>query len=204
MRSQAIGKDTDSGLGHGRLMMESRKVCGRRECGFHGSRERGIVEVLIESWFPREPDFGDLTMCLTGSTRVQMGCPRAWVDKVATIGGNAMVIKSLIFWVVTLVLALSSSGAMADGNERHLAMFGDSHMWGEWGWGSMIFRPVIMVLYIALILGAIVLVVRWFGGELGARSGANTKTALQILEERFARGEIDKGEYEERRRVLTN
>lgn len=36
----------------------------------------------------------------------------------------------------------------------------------------------------------------------GHRSEWHGDSALQILKERFARGEIDKAEYEERRRVL--
>ena len=36
----------------------------------------------------------------------------------------------------------------------------------------------------------------------GHRSEWRDDNALQILKERFARGEIDKAEYEERRRML--
>jgi putative membrane protein len=47
------------------------------------------------------------------------------------------------------------------------------------------------------------LVVRWLGGVGGGPAqGSKPKAALDILEERFARGEIDKDEFEDRRRAL--
>ena len=49
----------------------------------------------------------------------------------------------------------------------------------------------------------VVLAVRWLGGSHGPSQPLSpTKTPLDILKERFARGEIDKEEFEERRRVL--
>lgn len=78
------------------------------------------------------------------------------------------------------------------------------HMWGG-GWGGWIFGPVMMILWIALIVAVVVLIVRWLGGTAGAGAGggaARSKTAIDILEERFARGEIDKDEFEQRRQAL--
>jgi putative membrane protein len=53
-------------------------------------------------------------------------------------------------------------------------------------------------LAIALIGTAIVLAAR-----LGAGGGGRRSQALQILEERYARGDIDHEEFEERRRTLS-
>ncbi len=76
-------------------------------------------------------------------------------------------------------------------------------MYGPWdgGWGfGMMFMSL---LFLALIVVGVVLVVRSFshGGQTPPqREGSR---ALDILDERFARGEIDQQEYEERRRALT-
>ena len=72
------------------------------------------------------------------------------------------------------------------------------HMWGDWGWGHMIFGSLMMVLFWGGIIVAVVLLFRWLGG------GSTGKTALDILKERFARGEIDKEEFEERKRLLSD
>lgn len=50
----------------------------------------------------------------------------------------------------------------------------------------------------------VVMLVRWLGGSLpgGGSNAASVRDPLDFLKERFARGEIDKDEYEERRRVL--
>ncbi len=80
-------------------------------------------------------------------------------------------------------------------------------MMGWWGggWYGMILGPLFMILWIAILVAVVVMVVRWLGGP---RQGtyppyqSDTRTPLEILRERFARGEIDKAEFEDRRRVL--
>jgi putative membrane protein len=76
---------------------------------------------------------------------------------------------------------------------------------GGWGWGHMLFGSIMMVVFWGGIIVLVVLAVRWLGsGAAGLTAAAPAKkTALEILEERFARGEIDKEEYQERRRLLS-
>ncbi len=60
-----------------------------------------------------------------------------------------------------------------------------------------------MLLFWGLIIAAIVVLVRGFGGSSrGNAPRLPEKTALDILRERYARGEIDKAEFEEKRRDL--
>ncbi|TPJ25448.1 SHOCT domain-containing protein [Mesorhizobium sp. B2-7-2] len=73
-------------------------------------------------------------------------------------------------------------------------------MWWGGGW-AMIFGPLFMILFFVVLVGA---VTRWQRGP-GAVPPHQTspgRMPLDILKERFARGEIDKNEFEERRRVL--
>jgi putative membrane protein len=97
---------------------------------------------------------------------------------------------------------LAPTQALAD-------QFGDAYgphmMWGE-GWYGMVFGPLMMVLVLAAAIAVVVLLVRWLGGSGHAGAPQHPAPAgrapLDILKERFARGEIDKAEFEERRRVL--
>ncbi len=73
-----------------------------------------------------------------------------------------------------------------------------------WGWGHMIFGSLLMIVFLAGVILLVVLVVRWLGGPSTGAPGERRKTALEILQERFARGEIDKEEYEERKRTLSD
>jgi putative membrane protein len=75
----------------------------------------------------------------------------------------------------------------------------------EWGmpWYGMVFGPIMMIAVLAAIIAVVVLLVRWLGGSsMLLSSHPPGKTPLDILKERFARGEIDKAEYEERKRTL--
>jgi putative membrane protein len=62
-----------------------------------------------------------------------------------------------------------------------------------------------MILFLAIVVGVIVFLVRWLGGSehsLFRPTGQTSRTALDILKERLARGEIDVAEFEERKRAL--
>ena len=85
--------------------------------------------------------------------------------------------------------------------------YGPSMMWG-WGWSSMIFGPLFMILVLAAVIVVAVLAVRWLGGPWQAGGPPPlppaSRTALDILNERFARGEIDQAEYEAKRRLVSH
>lgn len=107
--------------------------------------------------------------------------------------------KRLRLGATAALIALAAPAlAWADQGPQGYGEYG--HMWHD-GWGWMIGGPVMMILFVALTAAVIVLVVRWLGG-LGTAQGRKGKNALDILEERFARGEIDKAEFEERRQAL--
>lgn len=63
----------------------------------------------------------------------------------------------------------------------------------------MIIMPLFMVVLFAAIIAVAVALVRWFAGPRQTSAG---QSAVDTLRERFARGEIDKQEFDERRRVL--
>lgn len=80
--------------------------------------------------------------------------------------------------------------------------WGPQMMWG-WGWYGMLFGPLFMILVLAVVIAVAVLLVRWIGGPWQPPPYPPPgRTPLDILKERFARGDIDKAEYDERRRVL--
>lgn len=62
---------------------------------------------------------------------------------------------------------------------------------GPWGW----------IVMVAFWIAVIVLVV-WAVRSAATTGRPDPDQALRILDERFARGEIDQQEYEERRRIL--
>lgn len=75
-------------------------------------------------------------------------------------------------------------------------------MWGPSGggfWG--VGMGLLSLVFLGLIVAGIVLAARVPSGPASRDAGA--RSALDILDERFARGEIDQEEYENRKRVLT-
>ena len=79
-------------------------------------------------------------------------------------------------------------------------------MWDGGGWAWMFLGPLMMILFVAAVVILAALALRWSasrGAHPGARRPAgHAGTALDILEKRYARGEVDEAELEERRRVL--
>ena len=69
-------------------------------------------------------------------------------------------------------------------------------MWGVWGLGMMI----AMVVFWGLIITGLVLTIRWLVSQ--GRGVHSRDAALDILRERYARGEIDRDEFLARKRDL--
>jgi putative membrane protein len=69
-------------------------------------------------------------------------------------------------------------------------------MWGLWGLAMML----MMFVFWGIVIAGIVLGIRWL-----ARQGRESKAdpALEILRQRYARGEINKDEFEARKRDLS-
>jgi putative membrane protein len=67
--------------------------------------------------------------------------------------------------------------------------------WGAWGFGMMF----MMILFWGLIIVGVVLAIRWLAGQ-----GKETRTdsALEILRQRYTRGEINKEEFEAKKKDL--
>lgn len=75
--------------------------------------------------------------------------------------------------------------------------------WWDNGWGGGLAFGVAHLLWWAALIVAVVLIVRWLGGDRRNRHGpAPQDRALSILKERYARGEIDKAEFDAKRRDL--
>jgi putative membrane protein len=84
----------------------------------------------------------------------------------------------------------------------------NSMMYGWWDYGAsppwygMIFGPIMMIAFIVLTVLVIAWVLRATG--LGWQSDAQPSTPLDTLKDRFARGDIDRAEFEERKQLLSD
>lgn len=110
-------------------------------------------------------------------------------------------------WMMNALLALSFAIATLPAHAQVATERPDYwHYGGGWGWGHMIFGSVMMLLFWGVVIVGIVIVVRWLAGGSSQESGSSParRRSLDILEERFARGEIDKEEFEERKRLLSD
>ncbi|HXH84480.1 MAG TPA: SHOCT domain-containing protein [Candidatus Tectomicrobia bacterium] len=99
--------------------------------------------------------------------------------------------------VSAVVLAVAPGPALAQ--ERTWEWQWDMHpMMFMWGAGGLVMMLMMLVFW-GLVIAGLVLGVRWLAGQ--AR-GSGRDEALEILRQRYARGEIDKQEFETRRRDL--
>lgn len=94
--------------------------------------------------------------------------------------------------------ALATTGlartALADGQG---GAGGYHHMWG--GGGSMMFMGSFMMIFFLIVVVVIAVIAgKWYSSASGT-AGSNART---VLDERFARGEIDAEEYRARRETL--
>ena len=129
--------------------------------------------------------------------------------------------KHLRIFLASTVIALAALPALAQESPSEPGpmhgyghMYGYGHMWdGGWGWHpGIVLGPFVLLLALIGVVALILWLVRWqshggyhhwygHGGCPQCGHGRG-RAALDVLEERFARGEIDKTEFEEKRKLL--
>lgn len=62
--------------------------------------------------------------------------------------------------------------------------------------------PILMILFWAVIIFAVIVLVRYMASKGGGKTAPKTDSVLNILKERYAKGEIDKKEYEDKKKDL--
>lgn len=67
-------------------------------------------------------------------------------------------------------------------------------------YGGLWFGWIFMILWWALIITGIIVLLRWLMAQ--SNGSYNDKTPIEILRERYAKGEIDKKEFDKRKKDL--
>ncbi len=99
--------------------------------------------------------------------------------------------------VIGIIVILSIVPGLFGGWQGYGGMMGPGMMGG---YGTMFLMPILWIVVIGLIVWAVTAAVRRSGdSETTYRAG---DSALEVLKRRYARGEINKQEYEERKKDL--
>ncbi|MHB8858634.1 MAG: SHOCT domain-containing protein [Thermoleophilia bacterium] len=87
----------------------------------------------------------------------------------------------------------------------------DGWGWGGYGGGTSVIGFIFMVIFMVAIIAGIVLLIIWLvrqtTGDVvvtpGTGAAVGGESALDILKKRYANGEIDKAEFDEKKKDLT-
>jgi putative membrane protein len=111
---------------------------------------------------------------------------------------TALIIGGII--VAVLVILSVVPGLIWGGQDNGYGMMGP---WMMGGFGWMWLMPIFWILFLGLIIWGIVALVRGTGQPRGPdASSGQPDSALEVLRKRYARGEINKEEYEEKKKDL--
>jgi putative membrane protein len=74
----------------------------------------------------------------------------------------------------------------------------------DWGYGMGWLGTVLMAAFWIAVIVGIIFLIRWLViSARGSHTGGSEDSALEIIKRRYARGEINREEFEEKRRDLT-
>lgn len=115
---------------------------------------------------------------------------------------NYILAKALGFMSLLILWFLGTTSALAQPGR-----YSDWHM-GRWimgDWGMGWFGMIFMVIFWGLIIVGLVLLIRWLIQNTSGKSHSAVSTgskAMDILKERYARGEINHDEFESMKKDL--
>jgi putative membrane protein len=108
----------------------------------------------------------------------------------------------IISTIALATIFFSSTDALAGWRDNQGWYMGPGMMGG---WGIGWFGGIFMIIFWVLVLVGLIFLIKWLIQSTNrVKSDAGRgNSALEILKERYARGEIDTAEFEERKKVLT-
>ncbi len=74
------------------------------------------------------------------------------------------------------------------------------HWWGDYGWG-MGFGWLFMIVFWALVIIGVIYLIKFIAAA--SKKEEKGETALDILKKRYAKGEISKEEFEEKKKEIS-
>jgi len=104
----------------------------------------------------------------------------------------------IISFLPLFTLAHGDNDYMMEGGEGY--MMGNLMGWNNWGIGMGWFGGIFMVLFWGLIVWLVIVLIQRLTDQGKTRESSNS--ALDILKKRYAQGEIDKQEFEEKKKDL--
>ena len=111
---------------------------------------------------------------------------------------------SALGWIALLLLFPAHNGEAFAQQGGYGGYHMGSGMMGEWGMGW--FGGIFMIIFWVFIIVGVVFLIKWLVQSPKGHSGYGrteiSSKALDILKERYARGEINKQEFEEKKKDL--
>ena len=112
-----------------------------------------------------------------------------------------MKMKRTTLAVALIILPLITYGLASQANAQMMGpgMGSDMMRWGWWGMGW-----IFMIIFWGLIIVGLIFLIRWLAGLSRSRAPYDKThdSALDILKQRYAKGEINKEEFEQKKRDL--
>ena len=110
---------------------------------------------------------------------------------------TGLIVGSIVVGVLLIVSLISA--AFTGWRTNSWGMMGPGMM-GSYGFGW--FMPVGMIIFWGLIIWGIVTLVRYIISSSGNSATIHSRSAIEILKNRYAHGEISKEEFEEKKKDL--
>lgn len=105
--------------------------------------------------------------------------------------------------MIAVYATLGVFGAVGFASANMMGWGYDGDMMGG-GFGGGLFGGLFMLIWWAVIIVGIVVLVKLVADQAKGAHGGHDKTPLDILKERYAKGEINKEEFEAKKKDLAN